>query len=558
MKLVIIGGVAGGASAAARARRVDESAEIVLLERGEYISFANCGLPYYISGEIEEREDLLVTTPEKLRDRFRVDVRIWHQCLSIDRDKKQIKVMDHSSKESYTENYDKLILSPGAEPIKPDMPGIDLPGIYTLRTVPDTDCIKLGLEKMDKGSVVIVGGGFIGLEMAESAAMLGHQVSIVEMLEQVMPPMDFEMAAIIHEHLREKGVDLRCGDGVKSFEKEDGRIKVTSQSGCEFMADAVILSIGVRPENRLAQEAGLEIGDTGGILVDQTLRTSDPDIFAVGDAIQVKEFVTGDNVRIPLAGPANKQGRIAANNALGRKQIYKGVVGTSVVRVFDLTAASTGASEKLLKKSGRPYRASYTHSMSHASYFPGAERISLKLVFDPDDGTVLGAQAVGKDGVDKRIDVLATAVRAKMTVFDLEELDLAYAPPYGSAKDPVNMAGFVASNIMKGDVEAVTWDQMDDFDSERFVLLDVRDEDEAKEEGMVEGALIIPINDLRDRLAELDRDKTYLCFCTISLRAYIAHRILRHHGISSKIISGGHITFSKARRERESVKCVIK
>lgn len=548
MKLVIVGGVAGGATAAARARRVDEHADIILLERGEFVSFANCGLPYYLGGKIKERDDLLVATPEFLSMRFRIDVRTFSEAVAVDRKAKKIRVRNIRTGEEHDETYDKLILAPGAEPIVPPLEGIGLESIFRIRTVPDIDRVKAWVDGKKPGRAVVVGGGFIGLEMAENLVLRGVKTTIVEMLDQVMAPIDYEMAALVHKHLREKGVELRLKDGVKSFRAENGATVVTTSSGGEIECDLVILAIGVRAETELARKAGLEIGRTGGIRVDQTLRTSDPDIFAVGDAVEITDFATGAPAIIPLAGPANKQGRIAADNALGRHVVYKGTQGTAVVKVFDLTVASTGASEKRLKSLGAPHLASWTHSMSNASYYPGASMMAVKLIFSPVSGKVLGAQIVGRAGVDKRIDVLATVVRAGMTVFDLEELELAYAPPFSSAKDPVNMAGFTAANILRGDLAIVDWRGVDELKSRGCVMLDVRTEKELGA-GSIPGHLHIPVDQLRARLGELDKSKTYIPYCAISLRGYVAHRILAQNGFTSKVLSGGWRTYCAAESE---------
>ncbi len=546
-RLLIVGGVAGGATAAARARRLDEQAEIILFERGEHISFANCGLPYYIGQVIKERDDLLVTTPEALMDRYHIDVRIFTEVVAIDRKNKQVMVRNLKTGETCEERYDKLILSPGAEPIKPPLDGIELDTVFNLRNIPDSDSIKGYLDERKPESAVVVGGGFIGLEMAENLVDRGVKTTILEMLDQVMPPLDYEMAAVVHAHLKEKGVRLELENGAKSFSRNGNRTVVSTSKGHDIECDLVILSIGVRPENNLAKEAGLEIGERGGIKVDPTMRTSDPHIFAVGDAVEVRDFVSGLPTMTALAGPANKQGRIASDNALGRKSMFKGTLGTAIVKVFDMTVASTGASEKVLKLNHTPYLVSYTHSGSHASYYPGAEVLSIKLVFSPSSGRVLGAQIVGKDGVDKRIDVLATAIRGGMTVHDLEELELAYAPPYSSAKDPVNMAGFVAANILKGDVENIYWNELTDLDRNENVLIDMRNMDELDTAGVMEGALHIPLNDLRRKLPELDRKKKYIPFCAAGQRAYIGHRILVQNGFNSRNLSGGYITYLGAR-----------
>ena len=546
-KLLIIGGVAGGATAAARARRLDEHAEIILFERGEHISFANCGLPYYIGEVIKDREDLFVTTPEAFRDRYDIDIRIFSEVVAIDTKNKHVEAKNLKTGEQYKETYDKIILSPGAEPVKPPFRGVDLDGIFNLRTVPDSDRIKAHVDNEKPQSAVIVGGGFIGLEMAENLVLRGVNTTIVEMFDQVMAPLDLEMAAMVHAHLKEKGVACELGQSVQSFSKKGNRIIVSTDKGHDIACDLVILSIGIKPENRLARGAGLQIGERGGIKVDATMRTSDPDIYAVGDAVEIKDFVTGLPTMTALAGPANKQGRIAADNALGRRSIFKGTTGTTVVQVFDLTVASTGATEKVLKQHDIPHLVSHTHSGSHASYYPGARTMAIKLIFSPSSGKILGGQIVGMEGVDKRIDVLATAIRGAMTVYDLEELELAYAPPYSSAKDPVNIAGFVAANILKGDLEIINWNQIGDLDRDRDVLIDLRNTDELDTSGVIKGALHIPLNELRKRLPELDKEKNYVPFCAVGLRSYIGHRILVQNGFRSKGLSGGYKTYLGAK-----------
>jgi len=556
MKLVIVGGVAGGAAAAARARRLCEECEIVMFERGPEVSFSNCGLPYYLGGEIEAREDLLIATSDRLRARYLIEVRTREEVVKIERERKVVRVRRLESGEEYDESYDRLILSPGAMPVRPPLPGADLPGIFTLRNLSDADRIKAHLEGGRIESAVVVGGGFIGLEMAENLCRRGAGVTIVEMLEQVMPPLDFDMASIIHHHLRDKGVELFFNEAVESFEKAGeggGRISVKTASGREIGADIVLLAAGVKPDTKIAEEAGLETGQRGAIVVDDHMRTSDPCIYAVGDAVEVKDLVTGEKTLVPLAGPAAKQARVAADNALGRDSTFVGVQGTSVARVFDLTVASTGNSEKFLKRIGRPHLVSYTHSFHHANYYPGAKSMAIKLVFAPGDGRLLGAQIVGAEGVDKRIDVLATAVRAGMSVFGLEELELAYAPQYGSTKDPVNIAGFVASNVLKGDVEAMKWEDALEL-GPGHVLLDVRTEEEVEDEGMIAGALHVGLHDLRDKLDGLDRDKTYVACCTVGLRAYFAYRILVQRGFKASILAGGLKTLWPAARERGSAK----
>ncbi|MBW1672372.1 MAG: CoA-disulfide reductase [Deltaproteobacteria bacterium] len=542
-KLLIIGGVAGGATAAARARRLDEHAEIILFERGEHISFANCGLPYYIGEVIKKREDLLVTTIEKFRDRYNIDVRIFSEVIAINIKNKQVEVKNIKTGETYKESYDKIILSPGAEPVKPPFKGIELDNIFNLRTIPDSDLIKAHIDTKRPESAVVVGGGFIGLEMAENLVHRGVKTTIVEMLDQVMAPLDYEMAAILHAHLIKNGIMCELGNGVESFSKKGDRIIVVTNKGHSIECDMVILAIGVKPENRLAREAGLKIGKRGGIKVDATMRTSNPNIYAVGDAVEVKDFVTGLPTMTALAGPANKQGRIAADNALGRKSMFRGTLGSAVVKVFDLTVASTGTNEKILKRNNIPYLVSYTHSGSHASYYPGATIMSIKLAFSPSSGKILGAQIIGMEGVDKRIDVLATAIHGAMTVYDLEELELAYAPPYSSAKDPINIAGFVATNILKGDIETINWDDLGDLNRNQTILIDLRNKDELDTAGVIEGALHIPLNELRQKLPELDKEKNYIPFCAVGLRAYIGHRILVQNGIQSKNLSGGYKTY---------------
>lgn len=549
IKLLIIGGVAGGATAAARVRRLDERAEIILFERGEHISFANCGLPYYIGEVIKNRNDLLVTTAKRLGKRYNIDIRIFTEVVSIDPANKQVKSKNLKTGEIYNENYDKIILAPGAEPVKPSLDGIDLDTIFNLRNIPDSDRIKAYVDEKKPGSAVVVGGGYIGLEMAENLVNRGVKTIILEMLDQVMAPLDYEMAAIAHAYLRKKGLQLELENSAMSFSKKGNRTIVSTSKGYDIECDMVILAIGVRPENKLAKEAGLKVGERGGIEVDATMRTSDPDIFAVGDAVEIRDFLSGHPTSTALAGPANKQGRIAADNVLGRRSIFKGTQGTAIVKIFGMTAASTGASEKILKRNNIPYMVSYTHSGSHASYYPGAELIALKLVFSPGSGKVLGAQIVGKEGVDKRIDVLATAIRGSMTVYDLEELELAYAPPYSSAKDPINIAGFVASNILKGDVENIYWNELGDLKSSEVTFIDLRNKDEIDKAGMIEGSLHIPLNELRSRLPELNKQKSYIAYCAVGQRAYVGHRILVQHGFKSRNLSGGYRTYLGAKEK---------
>ncbi len=548
-RLIIVGGVAGGATAAARARRVDENAQIVLFERGGYISFANCGLPYYIGHVIESRDNLLMTTPEVFRDRYRIDVRLMSEVTAIDRQNKMVLVRQHPAGNTYTMGYDKIILSPGAEPIKPHLEGIERDRVFSLRSIPDSERIRGFVDTEKPKSAVVVGGGFIGIEMAENLMDRGVATTIIEMQDQVMAPLDYEMASLVHAHLKARGVSLVFSDGLKSISGQSKQLLITTNQGNTLVCDMVIMSVGISPENKLAREAGLELCEHGHILVNAAMLSSDANIYAVGDAVCIKDFMTGAHTATALAGPANKQARIAADNALGRKSIFRGTLGTSVVKVFDLTVAATGANEKQLKTGNIPYLKSYTHSGSHASYYPGAEVMSIKLLFSPSDGKILGGQIIGKDGVDKRIDVIATAIRSHMTINDLEELELAYAPPYSSAKDPVNVAGFVASNILNGDMEVVHWDELGSLDMNRHVLIDLRNMDELEISGRIEGAVHIPLHHLRDRIEGLDRDKIYIPFCAAGLRGYIAHRILVQNGFRSRNLSGGFKTYLAAKEK---------
>ncbi|NPV26092.1 MAG: pyridine nucleotide-disulfide oxidoreductase family protein [Firmicutes bacterium] len=545
-RILIVGGVAGGASAAARLRRLDEQAEIIMFERGEHISYANCGLPYFVGGVITKRNNLFVQTPASMRKRFNIDVRVQNEVIRIYPKEKEVEVKDLVTGEVYREAYDYLILSPGASPFVPDIAGIKLPNVFTFRKFTDSDLVKRQIELAKPQSAVVIGGGFIGLEMAENLRKFGAAVTLVEMANQVMPPLDYEMAVFIHQELKRNGVNLCLKEKVVAIEGTNRAEAVVLASGSRIPAEMVIVAIGVRPEVHLAKEAGLAIGSTGGILVDEYLRTSDPFIYAIGDAIQVKDFVNGHDTHIPLAGPANKQGRLVADTIAGIPSKYKGTQGTAIVQVFDLVAASTGNNEKTLRKLGSEYLASYTHPASHATYYPGAVPMSIKLLFTPRDGKILGAQIVGSKGVDKRIDVLATAIRAGLTVFDLTELELAYAPPFSSAKDPVNMAGYVASNIVKGDMEIIHWHEIAGLNPEESVLVDVRTPREV-EAGTIPGAINIPVDELRERLGELPRDKEIIVFCQVGLRAYIATRILRQHGFKRvKNLSGGWMTYRSA------------
>lgn len=546
MKYLVIGGVAGGATAAARLRRMDENADIILFERGKYVSYANCGLPYYIGGVITERDKLFVQTVEGFTARFNIDIRPEQEVTAIHPKDKTVEVKNLGTGQTYTESYDKLVLSPGAEPLRPGIEGINSKKIFTLRNVPDTDTIKNYVDQNKPRHAVVVGGGFIGLEMAENLHDLGINIAVVEMANQVMAPLDYSMATIVHQQLIEKKVDLRLEDGVSRFEETSEGILVHLRSGKQIATDLVILSIGVRPETRLAKEAGLAIGSLGGIAVNDYMQTSDPDIYALGDAVEVINPVTGKPALIPLAGPANKQGRIVADNIVfGNRETYKGTIGTSIAKVFGLTVAAAGANAKLLKREGIAYRSSYTHSASHAGYYPGAVPMSIKILFSPEDGKLLGAQIVGFDGVDKRIEMLAQVIQRKGTVYDLTELEQAYAPPYSSAKDPVNMAGYVAENILTKKVEIIGWRDIAQLSSET-ILIDVRTTDEYSL-GSIPGAINIPVDELRSRLSELPKNKPIVVTCAIGLRGYLAYRILAQHGYKDiRNLSGGYKTWSIA------------
>lgn len=540
-KVVIVGGVAGGATAAARLRRLDENVEIVMFERGEFISFANCGLPYYIGGSIDSREKLLLQTVEGMSNRFNMDIRNFSEVTKINRDKKTITVRHVQTGEVYEETYDVLILSTGAKPMKPGIPGIqNVDNLFTLRNIPDTDKIKRYVESNKVEKAVVIGGGFIGVEMAENLWELGIHVSLIEAGNQIMAPVDYEMAAMLHNHIKQKGVHLILEDGVKAF-KNNGK-KVLLNSGAVLDADMIIFSIGVAPESILAKEAGLALGVKNTIKVGATLQTEDPSIYAIGDAIEVVDFVNGSPAMIPLAWPANRQGRLAADHIAGMDVRYNGTMGTSIAKVFDLTVAVTGNNEKTLKRLGLPYEAIHIHPNSHAGYYPGAVPIALKLLFHPTNGTIYGAQAIGSDGVDKRIDVIATSIKGKLKVHDLQDLELSYAPPYSSAKDPVNMAGYVASNIMDGMVETVQWHEIDALAQNGELLIDVREPAE-REMGYIPGSKNIPLNDMRKRLNELPKDKTIFVSCQVGLRGYLAARILKQHGFHVKNLDGGYKTY---------------
>lgn len=545
MKYVIVGGVAGGATAAARLRRVDETADILLLEKGPHISYANCGLPYYIGGVIAERDKLLVQTPEAFGKRFRIDVRVKNEVLAINAKAKTLTIRNADGKE-YEEAYDKLLLSPGANPVKPPLEGIDSEGIFTLRNVEDTDQIKAYVTGKQVKRAVVVGAGFIGLEMAENLHHAGIAVSVVEMGNQVMAPIDFSMAAYIHQHLIQKGVSLYLEEGVTHFQRTEQGIIVYLKSGKTIAADMVLLSIGVRPATALAQQAGLKLGETGGIWVDEHLETSEKDIYAVGDAIEYPHPLTGKPWLNYLANPANRQGRIVADNmALGNTVSYEGAIGTSIAKVFDMTVASTGLAAKRLKQWGMEYQSSVTHSSSHAGYYPNALPITLKLTFHPRTGKLYGAQCVGYEGVDKRIDQIAGLIKRGGTVYDLMETEHAYAPPFSSAKAPIAIAGYVASNIVGGAMPAISWRELLEK-KEQVVLVDTRTAEEFSF-GTIPGALNIPLDEMRERLAEIPADKPVVLFCAVGLRGYLAQRILMGRGYRNvRNLMGGYKTFSTA------------
>ncbi len=538
-KVIIVGGVAAGASAAARLRRMDEEAEIIVFERGEYVSFANCGLPYYAGGVIKNRNKLLVQTPESLYRRFNIDVRVMSEVLSIQPEQKTVEVRNIPEDKVYTESYDYLVLCPGAAPIIPDIEGVDKSNVFTLRNVPDGDIIKGYINSYRPTRATVVGAGFIGLEIAEMLKLNGLDVSIIEAAPQVMGVLDYEMAAIVQDYLKAQDINLYLSDKLLALEGESKAEQVILASGQKIATDLVILGVGVRPESRLAWEAGLAIGATGGILVDEYLRTSDPNIYAAGDAIQIKDIVTSEDFLLPMASPANRQGWLIANNIAGKAIPYTGAQGTAIVKIFDMVAATTGRNAKVLQRLGQDYQVCHTYPASHATYYPGASEMTLKIIFTPDEGKLLGAQIVGFEGVDKRIDVLATAIRAGMTVFDLQELELAYAPPFSSAKDPVNLAGYTAGNIVNKHIIPVYWQEVAQLLNLGAYLLDVRTPAEFAA-GAADGAHNIPVDDLRNHLNEIPRDREILVYCRTGLRSYIACRLLTQHGYRVKNINGGY------------------
>jgi NADPH-dependent 2,4-dienoyl-CoA reductase/sulfur reductase-like enzyme/rhodanese-related sulfurtransferase len=540
-RILIVGGVAGGASCAARLRRLDEAAAIAVFDRGPYVSFANCGLPYHVGDVIPDERKLLVTSAEGFRARFRVDVRTETEALAIDRTARTLRVRDLRSGAERDEPWDALVLAPGAAPVRPPLPGVDLPGVFAVRTIPDTRRIRAWIDERRAKRAVVIGGGFIGLEMAENLAHRGIAVTILEKLPQLMPPLDPEMAAPVAEHVAAQGVALRLGDGLAAIESAPGGgLAVVAESGARLPADLVILAIGVRPETGLARDAGLAIGPRGGIAVDEQMRTSDPAIWAVGDAVEARDVVTGQEVVVPLAGPANRQGRIAAESIAGRPTRFRGVQATAVVGVLGMTVASTGASEKGLRRAGvTGFEKVYLHPGHHAGYYPGAQPIHLKLLFSRADGRVLGAQAVGGEGVDKRIDVIATAIQFAGTVHDLAEAELCYAPQYGAAKDPVNLAGMIAVNVLAGDMELADWERLAETDA---LIVDVREPEEFAG-GHVPGAVNLPLSQLRERHAELPRDRELWLCCGVGQRAYYAARFLAQQGVRARNLSGGYTTW---------------
>jgi NADPH-dependent 2,4-dienoyl-CoA reductase/sulfur reductase-like enzyme/rhodanese-related sulfurtransferase len=549
-RILVVGGVAGGASCVTRARRLSEAADIIMFDRGEYVSFANCGLPYYVGDVIKEEENLIVATPEMFRKRFKIDVRLQSEVVAVDRKNSRIQIKDLTTGDIYREEYDALVLAPGARAIKPKMPGIDLPGIFSLRTIPDSRRIKAWINGRNAKRAVVVGGGYIGMEMTENLVNLGLSVTIIEMQPHVMPLLDAEMASPITAELVKHGVTLRLNETVNGFEQNaDGLISAKLKSGSIEKAGLVILALGVRPEMKIAEAAGLEIGQRGGIRVDKHMRTSDEKIWAVGDAVEVKDVVTGQWGVIPLAGPANRQGRIAADVIMGRNAEFRGVQGTSVVGIMGLVVAFTGATEKTLRSMGiwdqpASFEKIYLHPGHHVGYYPGASPINLKLIFSREDGRVVGAQAIGREGVEKRIDVISMAIQKNATVFDLEEAELCYAPQFGSAKDPVNIAGMIAANVLRGDAPIVHWDELD---KEPVFMLDVRDPSEYRQDH-IKGAVNIPLNELRDRMGEVPKDQQVWTYCFVGQRSYYASRALSQYGYNIKNLSGGFKTFSMMKK----------
>lgn len=546
-KVVIVGGVAAGASAAARLRRLDEEAEIIIFERGEYVSFANCGLPYYAGGVIEKRRNLLVQTPKSLHQRFNIDVRVLNEVVRLMPEQKQIEVRNMLEDKTYKESYDFLILCPGASPVTPAIAGMDSSNVFTLRNLPDSDAIKEYVNMHRPASAAVVGAGFIGLEMAEMLKLNGIDVSIIEAAPQIMGVLDYEMAALAQDYLLNQGIELYLADRLVSVAGGSRVEELVLASGQRIAADLLVLGIGVKPESGLAREAGLAIGSTGGILADEYLRTSDPFIYAAGDAVQTKDIVSGEDFLLPMAGPANRQGWVIANNIAGRPIPYRGAQGTAIVKIFEMAAACTGRNEKELRRLGIDYRVCHIYPASHAAYYPGASELAVKILFTPDEGKLLGAQVVGFEGVDKRIDVLAAAIRAGMSVFELQELEMAYAPPFSSAKDPVNLAGYTAGNMVNGDIKVTYWEEVAARLHQGAYLLDVRTPMEYSA-GAVPGAHNIPVDSLRDNLEKIPVDREVLVYCRTGLRSYIACRLLDQHGCRALNIDGGYKLFKQVKR----------
>ncbi|MGL6108003.1 CoA-disulfide reductase [Romboutsia sp.] len=548
-KVVIVGGVAGGASAAARLRRLNENYEIIVFEKGEYISFANCGLPYYIGENIKERSQLLVQTVEGMSERFNLDIRNLSEVVEIDKEKKIVKVKNYKNNEVYEESYDKLILSPGAKPVVPNLEGIEAcDNLFTLRNIPDTDRIKYYVDNNEPKEALVIGGGFIGLEMAENLYDRGVKVTIVQSGDQVMNPIDIEMASIIHSHLIDKGVNLILNDVVTKFEN-NGK-KVILKSGKEIETDMIILSIGVTPESNIAKNAGIKLNGRGAIVVDSKMKTSDEDIYAIGDAVEVIDFVNKKPAVIPLAWPANRQGRLVADILSGKDVEYKGTLGSSVAKVFDYTVATTGNNEKTLNKLGMEYKAIHIHPGSHAGYYPDATQISFKMLFDPNSGKIFGAQGVGKSGVEKRIDLIANSIKAGFTVYDLQDVEVCYAPPYNSAKDPVNMLGYYGANILEKVVDNTQWYEVDDLVENKKFILDVREGYEVAN-GKIPNSVNIPLGELRNRLDEIPKNEKIYVSCQVGLRGYIACTILNQYGFDTSNIDGGYKTYSSVKKNHK-------
>lgn len=550
-KIIIVGGVAGGASTAARLRRLDENVNIIMFEKGEYISFANCGLPYHIGGTISEREKLIVTSVESMSNKFNIDIRNFSEVVKIDKKNKTVTVKNHKTNEIYEENYDNLVLSPGASPIKPPISGInDCDNLFILRNIPDTDKIKNFINENKPKHVTVVGGGFIGLEMLENLYDLGLNLTLVEASEQVMAPLDIEMASIIHEHIVDKGIQVILKDGVNSFENNGKKIVLASEK--EINTDMIILSIGVKPETNIAKECGLKLNQRGAIVVDKYMKTSDNNIYALGDAVEIMDFVNKKPTMIPLAWPANRQGRIVADNICGKKSEYKGSLGSSVAKVFDYTVATTGNNEKTLKKLGINYEVIHIHPSSSASYYPGAFPISYKMTFDPKDGKIFGAQGVGINGVEKRIDIIATAIKGNLNIYDLQDVEVCYAPPYNSAKDPVNMLGYYAENIIEKNVNVIQWYEVDKLDNNNSIIIDIREEFELAT-GVIENSINIPLTVLRHRLNEIPKNKMIYVTCQVGLRGYIACRILSQNGFDCANIDGGIKTYLAVKKAEKAL-----